>query len=233
MKRDSESALRIQSAKDAVAEEIRGLIHEGRLGLGERLSIDTLASRFGVSRTPVRDALWQLSTEGLVVITPRVGVFVREISPQEIADVYDIKGALEPLMAAWAAERGSPEARTDFLTSIADLEEVARQGDVSGYVALLEARRDALVAMAGSEGLRDALGVLDGRVRLLRFRNLSQPGRLEESAQGHKTVAEGIAAGDPEAAAAAMHAHMERASARVRQLVEEQDGARTYQHSPR
>ncbi|WP_239123827.1 GntR family transcriptional regulator, partial [Sphaerisporangium siamense] len=98
-----DSQVRILSAKDVVAEEIRALIYNGTMASGARISTDELAERFGVSRTPVRDALQQLSVEGLVTITPRVGVFVREISPQEITDVYQIKTALEPMMAAWAA----------------------------------------------------------------------------------------------------------------------------------
>ncbi|MGH8967192.1 MAG: GntR family transcriptional regulator, partial [Actinomycetes bacterium] len=68
------SQFRVQSAKDVVADAIRALIHEGSMASGERVSIDELAERFGVSRTPVRDALQQLSVEGLVTITPRVGV---------------------------------------------------------------------------------------------------------------------------------------------------------------
>ncbi|WP_028927928.1 GntR family transcriptional regulator, partial [Pseudonocardia acaciae] len=161
----------------------------------------------------------QLSVEGLVKITPRVGVFVREISVQEITDVYQIKTALEPLMASWAAERGSEEQRAAFHESLTDLEQAAQDNDVPSYVRLLEQRREALLAMAASDGLRDALGVLGGRVRLLRFRNLSQPGRLSESAAQHRAVADAIAAGDPEAAYLTMQIHMRDASARVRLLV--------------
>ncbi|MGH8967193.1 MAG: GntR family transcriptional regulator, partial [Actinomycetes bacterium] len=202
-----------------MTEEIRALIHEGTMASGQRVSIDELADRFGVSRTPVRDALQQLSVEGLVTITPRVGVFVREISAQEITDVYQIKTALEPLMASWAAERGTEEQRAAFHESLGDLERAARDNDVPSYVRLLEQRREALLAMAASDGLRDALGVLGGRVRLLRFRNLSQPGRLSESAAQHRALADAIAAGDPEAAYTAMQAHLQHSTVRVQELL--------------
>ncbi|MDF5753176.1 GntR family transcriptional regulator [Spongiactinospora sp. TRM90649] len=211
--------LRVLSAKDVVIEEIRALIHNGTVASGERISTDELAERFGVSRTPVRDALQQLSVEGLVTITPRVGVFVREISPQEITDVYQIKTALEPMMAAWAAQRGTPEQRAAFHGTFDELERLARANDVQGYVRALEERREALLAMAGSDGLRDSFAVLDGRVRLLRFRNLSQPGRLTVSASQHRPIAEAIEAGDAEAAYTAMQKHMLDATARVRLLV--------------
>ncbi|MBB4699384.1 DNA-binding GntR family transcriptional regulator [Sphaerisporangium siamense] len=211
--------LRVLSAKDVVIEEIRALIYNGTMASGARISTDELAERFGVSRTPVRDALQQLSVEGLVTITPRVGVFVREISPQEITDVYQIKTALEPMMAAWAAERGTPEQRAAFRGAFDELERLARSDNVQEYVRALEERREALLAMARSDGLRDSFAVLDGRVRLLRFRNLSQPGRLIESAAQHRSIAEAIEAGDPDAAYIAMRDHMLDATARVRLLV--------------
>ncbi|MFF4412900.1 GntR family transcriptional regulator [Streptosporangium sp. NPDC001559] len=211
--------LRVLSAKDVVIEEIRALIHNGTMTSGDRISTDELAERFGVSRTPVRDALQQLSVEGLVTITPRVGVFVREISPQEITDVYQIKTALEPMMAAWAAVRGTPEQRVAFRGTFDELERLAHSNDVQEYVRALEERREALLTMARSDGLRDSFAVLDGRVRLLRFRNLSQPGRLTESAAQHRPIAEAIEAGDPEAAYIAMRDHMLDATARVRLLV--------------
>ncbi|WP_028924998.1 GntR family transcriptional regulator, partial [Pseudonocardia acaciae] len=161
----------------------------------------------------------QLSVEGLVKITPRVGVFVREISVQEITDVYQIKTALEPLMASWAAERGSEEQRVAFHESLTDLEQAANHDDVPSYVRLLEQRREALLAMAASDGLRDALGVLAGRVRLLEFRDLSQAGRLAESATQHRAIADAIAAGDPEAAYTAMQAHLQHSTVRIQELL--------------
>ncbi|WP_271218904.1 GntR family transcriptional regulator [Streptosporangium carneum] len=219
-----DSQVRILSAKDVVAEEIRALIYNGTMASGERISTDDLAERFGVSRTPVRDALQQLSVEGLVTITPRVGVFVREISPQEISDVYQIKSALEPMMAAWAAVRGTVEQRSALLRSVTDLERVAEAEDVPTYVRMIEERHEEMLTMAGSGGLRDALGVLDGRVRLLRFRNLSQPGSLAESVAGHRAVAEAIAAGDPQAAYNAMQAHKAHSTAKVEALMPTTDG---------
>lgn len=219
------SPLRLRSAKDAVVEEIRALIHHGDLRLGERVSIEELATQFGVSRTPVRDALWQLSAEGLVTIEPRVGVFVREISDREVTDVYRIKGVLEPVMAAWSAKRGTPSQRREFLTSVDNLDAAASSGDVATYVRLLEGRREALLDMAGSQPLRDTLAVLDGRVRLLRFRNLSQPGRLLESSAQHRKVAQCVARGDSVEAEKAMRLHMNDAEDRVRRMLARDTGS--------
>lgn len=213
------NALGLRSATTAVKEEIRRLLYTGELVPGHRVPVDELAARFNVSRTPVREALAQLSAEGLVTIEPRVGVFVRIISDKEILEVYRIKRALEPLMASWAAERGSPEQRREFAAAIKHLEDAIQAGDIPRYVSLLEERREALLEMADSSALRDSLGILDGRVRLLRFRNLSQPGVLDKSLAGHKEVAKAILDGDPEAAYDAMLRHMLDAEAGIRQLL--------------
>ncbi|MEV4097917.1 GntR family transcriptional regulator, partial [Streptosporangium saharense] len=143
----------------------------------------------------------------------------REISPQEITDVYQIKTALEPMMAAWAAVRGTVDQRSALLRSVTDLERAAEAEDIPTYVRMIEDRHEKMLTMAGSGGLRDALGVLDGRVRLLRFRSLSQPGSLAESVTGHRAVAEAIAVGDPQAAYNAMQAHMARSTAKVEALM--------------
>ncbi|WP_204070316.1 GntR family transcriptional regulator, partial [Sphaerisporangium krabiense] len=115
--------------------------------------------------------------------------------------------------------RGTPEQRAAFREAFDELERLARSNNVQEYVRALEERREALLAMARSDGLRDSFAVLDGRVRLLRFRNLSQPGRLLESAAQHRSIAEAIEAGDPDAAYIAMRDHMLDATARVRLLV--------------
>jgi DNA-binding GntR family transcriptional regulator len=211
--------LQFQSAKEAVTEEIRALIHRGDIGPGERISIEDLATAFGVSRTPVRDALFQLSAEGLVTIEPRVGVFVRHIGVQEALDVYRIKSVLEPLMVEQAAERGTIDQRRTWYKSVDELDLAAKDQDVQRYVSRLEARRAAVLEMTQSLPLQTALSILDGRVRLLRFRNLSQPGQLARSASQHRAIAKAVRDGDPSAAAAAMRFHMEDALSRIRSLL--------------
>lgn len=214
------TSIDVPSAKDVLVERIRELIYSGELAPGERIGVQELAERFGLSRTPVRDALWHLNSEGLLRIAPRVGVFVRQIPPQEVLEVYRMKGALEPIMASWAAERGTVAERTQFHRSMTALRRMARSGDVEGYVDLLEERRQSLLDMARSAVLADELAVIDGRVRMLRHRNLSQPGALRVSVRQHGEVAAAVHAGDAQRAFDAMSAHMLDATARVRQLLD-------------
>lgn len=216
----SSPGLRIRSAKDAAADELRRLIDSGEFTPGERLSIEALAERFGLSRTPIRDALFILRSEGLVTVVPRIGVFVRNIGDTEAREVYRIKAGLEAIMASWAAERGSPAQKDAFMKSLTALKKAAGRGDTSQYVRLLEVRRERLAEMAASSVMDDVLQVINGRARLLRFGNMSDPQALLGSYAEHHRIASAIADGDPDAAYEAMTAHMTNAAARFRSIAE-------------
>ncbi len=211
------------SAKAFAVKHIRAMIHAGEFDEDGRLSTATLSDQLGVSRTPVRDALWQLAGEGLVTVSPRIGAFLRQVTPAEATDIYRIKAAIEPLVAGWAAERATTRQREAHQALIVDLEAAATAGDVDAYVTQLEQCRALLVEMAGSPPAAETLSVVDGRVRLLRFKNLSQPGQLTVSAAQHRAIADAVAAGDAAAAMRAMEEHMLDALRRVLRLATEHD----------
>jgi DNA-binding GntR family transcriptional regulator len=196
------------------------MIHSGEFDAEEKLSIISLSEKLGVSRTPVRDALWQLAGEGLVTVSPRVGAFLRRVTPREAADIYRLKQSIEPIMASWATERASHEERARYRAMVEDLAIVAKTEDVERYVARLEECRAELLRMADSPPLVDILAVIDGRVRLLRFRSLSQPGQLNVSANQHIAVADAVASGDAQAAMSQMAEHMRYASRRAQRLLQ-------------
>lgn len=208
------------SATGYAVKNIRAMIHDGTFDNDGKLSIAALSEQLGVSRTPVREALWELAREGLVTVSPRVGAFLRRVTPAEARDIYRIKAAVEPLIAGWASER-SPEAeRASYLQSVEHLADLAVAGDVGAYVEHLEHCHRLLTALAESPPAVDALSVVDGRVRLLRFRNLSQEGQLAVSAAEHAEIAGAVARGDAEAAVSAMTIHTNRALGRVLRLAE-------------
>jgi DNA-binding GntR family transcriptional regulator len=210
--------IKLSSAKELATERIREMINSGLLAPGDRMGIEELARELGISRTPIREAFWALSAEGLVTITPRVGVFVREIDWQEIFDVYDIKSQLEPLMARWAIERSTEHERQEFASSFELLEHAYREG-LEPYVECVVVRRESLLSMARSPVLVDALSVIDGRVQLLRRRNLSRPDSMKASLQQHRAIAEAVAEADADAGYARMQEHMIDAGRRIRELL--------------
>ena len=90
------------------ATELRDRILTGRLRAGTRLDLDEVAAEFGTSRTPVREALLELSDEGLVAITPRSGITVLGITPQDAVDNFAVLAALSGKAAEWATARITP-----------------------------------------------------------------------------------------------------------------------------
>jgi DNA-binding GntR family transcriptional regulator len=110
------------------AEELRNRILTGALAPGTRLDLDALCADFGASRTPVREALLELSYEGLVEVAPRSGITVIGLSPRDVLDNFAILGTLAGKAAEWAAARVTPD-ELETITALADGVHGARTGD--------------------------------------------------------------------------------------------------------
>lgn len=142
---------------------IRGLVLSGAFQPGERLTELALVDRLGVSRTPVRAALRQLANEGLLEATRSGGYAVRQLSPTDIADAIDARGALEGLAARLAAERGvPPDARDAMARCLDDIDDVLAQAQpgqahLARYAALNVHFHTLLVQAACSPMLEHAL----------------------------------------------------------------------------
>lgn len=194
-------------------EEIRRMIQHGALEPGQRVSIEFLADMFGISRTPVREAVQRLELEGLVEVIPRIGVRVRSITLDESRDVYLLKAAIEPLAARWAAERAPAIASGVIGSILENMEEAVKAEDVIRYADLVEQFHQTLIETAGSPALVGMWRVISGRVHQLRMLNLKQQGRLEASLHQHRLVWAAVASSDGAVAAAAMTNHMDDALA--------------------
>ncbi|MDP7706318.1 MULTISPECIES: GntR family transcriptional regulator [unclassified Mycobacterium] len=117
------------TVRERAARELRDRILTGALPAGSRLDLDAITEEFATSRTPVREALLELSFEGLVRVAPRSGVTVIGISPEDVLDSFTILGVLTGQAAAWAAQRIEPDELT-ALRALAD-DVAARSGDDS------------------------------------------------------------------------------------------------------
>lgn len=107
------------TVRERAARELRDRILTGVLPAGGRLDIDAITEEFATSRTPVREALLELSFEGLVRIAPRIGVTVIGVGPQDVLESFEILGVLTGKAAEWAAQRITPSGVTE-LRSLAD-----------------------------------------------------------------------------------------------------------------
>ncbi|MEE3064137.1 MAG: GntR family transcriptional regulator [Actinomycetota bacterium] len=117
------------TVRERAARELRDRILTGALSAGTRVDLDAITEEFATSRTPVREALLELSFEGLVQIAPRSGITVIGISPTDVIDSFTILGVLTGQAAAWAAQRIEPGELEMLRELAADV--VARSGDDS------------------------------------------------------------------------------------------------------
>ena len=117
------------TVRERAARELRDRILTGALTAGARIDLDAITEEFATSRTPVREALLELSFEGLVHVAPRSGVTVIGISPDDVLDSFTILGVLTGQAAAWAAERLELDELATLRELAADV--VARSGDDS------------------------------------------------------------------------------------------------------
>ncbi len=183
---------------------------------GLNLSELALAEEFGVSRTPVREALKQLQTEGLVEIRPRVGTFVTAPSPREITELFEMKELLEGAAARLLAQRGR-------VPEIDQLEENVRLADVAvarddreRYADLVAEFHDLLILGADNAKLEAHYRMLMNQLAYSRLvtTSLRQPGRPLQSDREHHLVLELILAKDGDSAERVMRDHV-RASRRA------------------
>jgi len=197
------------SLRERVAESLRAALVSGRMAPGTTYSIPALAEQFGVSATPVREAMLDLVNEGIVAPVPNKGFRVVELSDAELDQITELRRLLEvPTVRGLA---GSLDAST--LTSLRkraqDVTRHARSGDVVAYV---EADRDlhlALLAAAGNERLVELVGRLRDQSRLYGLEQLAADGVLADSADEHLALLDALETGDDEAAERLISHHLD------------------------
>jgi DNA-binding GntR family transcriptional regulator len=220
--------IRSMTLKDGgnVAERVyyglKQAIADGRIVAGERLREIELAARYGVSRTPVREALKMLQAEGLLTEVPGRGLSVSKPTPEEIMDAYLVREVLEGLAARLAAERGTETDRMRLAIVLRQIREAIVADDTQRAIALSNKFDQLLFQATRSQRLSDMIeAARASQGRLLRL-SLQYPGRLAQTAEERAEILQAIQDGDPEAAERATREHLRRArETRVAQSLEE------------
>lgn len=197
--------------RELVFEAIREAIVEGVLEPGERLMEAQLAEELGVSRTPVREAIRKLELANFVVMFPRRGAHVADISLKDVSDVFEIRGALEALAAELAAERASDEEIEQLERLLVEIAKAIEAKDVDTLVELDTEFHDVLFRASRNDRLGQILSLLREQIHRFRTRTLSHPARMRLALDEHRSLVEAIA--DRDAALARQRAadHIESA----------------------
>ncbi|NJQ00839.1 GntR family transcriptional regulator [Streptomyces sp. PLAI1-29] len=204
------------SRQARVIADMRRRIIKGEIEPGAPLSELALAEEFGVSRTPVREALKQLQTEGLVEIRPRVGTFVTTPSRREITELFEMKELLEGAAARLLARRGRVTEIGLLERNLREADEAVARDDRERYAELVQEFHDLLIAGADNSKLEVHYRMLMNQLAYSRLVNtsLSQPGRALQSDREHHLVLELILEKDGDSAEYMMREHV-RASRRA------------------
>jgi DNA-binding GntR family transcriptional regulator len=184
---------------------LRDMILNGRIPTGQRLNEVELASALGVSRAPLREAIRALANEGLVVTYANRGSFVRSFTEAELADLYELRIALELRALALANERASP---ADLRALDALLDETGnRLGDVPVYPEELDFHLR-LVALSRSAEISAAARSVHQRIGLARSRSGHQASRARHAFDQHREIVAMLAAHDLSAATRLLTTHL-------------------------
>jgi len=194
---------------EEVAEQLRQRIFSRELEPGSWIDELKIAEEFGISRTPLREALKVLAAEGLVTMKVRRGAYVTEVSERDLADVYHLLALLESDAAGVAAERATPEQIAELKALHAELEAAARPGrvDREHFFAVNERFHMRLLAIADNRWRDQLVADLRKVMKLNRHNSLLKTGRIAESLAEHRALMAAIEARDPQAAVARMQAH--------------------------
>lgn len=191
---------RHQTLRERILETIREAILNGQLRPGEKVAEPELAERFGISRTPIREAFRQLESEGYLTVIPRKGAVVTDLSEREVEEFYSIKSILEGYAARMAAEKmtGKDHDRLEAINN--RLKQLAAEGDVKTFFRVHDEFHELFIRAAGNDKLFTLIGQLLRKFNRLRIASLALPGRMEISVQEHNKILEAFRQHDGEKA---------------------------------
>ncbi len=205
--------------RDVVFKKLRRAILTGELKPGERLMEIHLADKLGVSRTPIREAIRKLELEGLVVMVPRKGAEVAEISEKSLKDVLEVRRALDMLSAELACERITAEGKTALKRACAAVEEAVNGGRLREIAQKVVALHNIFVEATGNTKLEQIVNNLSEQMYRYRFEYIKDISMHETLLKEHQEIYESIVKCDKKMAARYAKKHIDnQEDAIIRQL---------------
>ncbi|WP_255949835.1 GntR family transcriptional regulator [Streptomyces odontomachi] len=194
---------------DSVFQGLREAVLDGRIPPGRRLSVPALAQQLDVSRSPVREAVARLTADGLAVESPRRGAVVATITLADLAELYEVRGALEGVVARLAIERSGPELADRLDEVLAEHQAALDAGDIQ-TVQRCDAAFHRLIRQASRHDYASRLlDQIQSQVRLAMRTTMVAAGP-ERALREHREIATAIRLGDAELAERRAQAHVAR-----------------------
>lgn len=193
---------------DKIAEELEQLILIGEFTNGERLDEVKLTKRFGVSRTPIREALQKLAVSGLIEQIPRRGVYVRQPGPLELLEMFEVMAEFEAICGRLAAARITNEALIELKDANEKCQNSVDLGDEDSYYHHNERFHHLIYSQCGNSFLEKESLRLHSRLKPFRRIQLQLRGRMQQSMSEHYKILDALEKNQPERAANQLREHV-------------------------
>ena len=193
---------------EQVAERLRSRIYAHELAPGAWIDEQALALAYGISRTPMREALKVLAAEGLVQLKPRRGCYVTELSEQDLDEIFPVMALLEGRSAFEAAEKASAADLADLSAIHERLEKHAAAGDTDLFFEANQAFHSAVRQLAGNRWLSQLIDDTRKMLKLTRRDSLRLEGRMKQSLAEHRAILKAIQKHDGNDAGRLMQSHL-------------------------
>lgn len=216
-------ALKIDSFKplrEQVFDSLQESILKGELEPEEQLTEVQISKALGVSRTPVREAIWKLELQGLVKLIPRRGIFVSGItSVDDIRNLFEVREILERETYIMAADRISKEELEELRQILKDIETCIQEGDLARAIEIDSRFHQIICQACGNPYLNRLVSSLREQVERFRVASLLSPGRFSEAFNEHKILAEAITKSEQDELRAIASRHIVNAKRQIMKFI--------------
>lgn len=196
------------SLHDQLVDQLRTLLTEGSVAPGEKLNEIALAAAYGVSRTPLREALKVLASEGLVTLNQNRGARVAELSARDLGEVFPVLMTLEGLAGRMACAQMPDTAIAEVANRQRQMEDEYGRGDLSAYFKSNQWIHEAILVGSGNEVLIATHRSLAGRVRRARFMANMSASRWAQAISEHQDILSALQARDADRLSTLLEAHL-------------------------
>lgn len=197
-----------RTIRELVYETLRQAIFDGELEDGDRLIEKELAQRLGVSRTPVREAIRKLESEGLIEYLPRKGVLVRGITPEMAVEIYAIREALEVAAIPFVIQNITAEETSELHGLLAEMKRLTGEGSIDELLGVAKQFNDTLIGSSRMPHLIKLIDTYQEYQTTFRRVTLSKEVRKPSALQEHEAILQAVDAKDVARAEQLMRAHL-------------------------
>jgi len=213
--------------RDHIFEKLQQAIYSGKLKSGERLTEKKIAEELGVSRTPVREALYRLTSLGLIKMIPHRGFLISRWSSKEIEDVIELRSVLEAFAVRLAIRYILKKEIDELKDLINKMEKAVLKRDVMKASCLNSLFHDKIVHVSRNKELSEVMESIKNKIYHFRIISLSSPNRLKESFEEHKKILDVIINKDSELAQELISQHIKKIGLIIKKKTKEKQEQET------